>query len=83
MEDIINKVLIFGVVPVADSLTYLAQGHVVYILSWLAAAYYIQNIQCTQNEKPLPSADCENCAICEKIANNQKNFILKIILKPL
>lgn len=58
MQNLINKGLIFGVVRVADSFTYLAQDHVVYTLSWLAAAYCIQNIQCTQNEKVLQSAEC-------------------------
>ena len=62
-QNIINKGLIFGVVPAADSLTYLAQDHAVHTLSWLAAVYYIQNIQCTQNEKLLQSAECENCDV--------------------
>ena len=83
MQNIINKGLIFGVVPVADSLKYLAQDHVLYTLPWLAAVYYMQNILYTNNEKLLQSAESNNCAIWKKTANNQKNYILKIMKNTL
>lgn len=37
--------------------------------------------QCPHWEKCCSPAECENCSVGKKIANNQKNCVLKIILK--
>lgn len=74
MQNVIIKGLISGAVPVGDGLTSPAQDHAVCALSRRAAAYYISDIQCSQNENLLLSAECENCAVRKRLQTTRKTL---------